>query len=541
MTWHTFPSQNTMVVILGNGKETLVFRPSNTQPSGGDGVTRQYTSNVNMIAGPVRFSGQNGQAQFQYLGMQFASAGQLYSGELDLPFVYQGNGSVSLGDSLIPEGYSYNWAIYPIDFTGTRVKYYIEINSGSDDPVFLSPLITTIQLRIPPTYDYTSTIGSIIDISSKISEVSERQWFDWSTLLVRTQIALKFDNTYGDLSGFAGLHRAVKYSRWLEYQAGDGTMQPLSAPIDLMTGWGGHRGRISKADPLREFDCVLDDNLWPLGRVQTMVLEPGDGWCCLAYMRYVMNMQGRSDDFIADTFKTCSFGVNPPSCPHLKLPLGIGTNPKVAPSPEQTYLSVLQEILDILFAVLWSDSQGVAQIMPYFPGVYQTPYKGTFYTSESGNPANSDFLSSMWNRQNLTIDTDDLRTGVAFFGLDPATNMVQGTYLNIDDFLPGYTANVHGFRDPLVKISNRFVDPVFTEAYAYAALSRITLPNVWESHDCCFLPNLFALDRYAVDEDNEMISGIIPLVVESVTSRFHVLNPHVMRSTVLGRWAYNLF
>jgi hypothetical protein len=485
--------------------------------------------------------GQNGWAHFQYLGMQFAPYGQLYSGEIDLPFVYQGNGSVSLGDSQIPDGFSYTYNIYPIDYTGTRLKYYISLDSGSSDPIFVSPLITTIQLRIPPTYDYTSTIGRIVDISNKISEVQEKQGFDWRTMLVRTQVGIKFDNAHGDLSSFAGLHRAVQYSRNLEYQGNDGLMYPLSAPVPLLTGWGGQKGKITKADPLREFDTILDDNLWPLERCQAMILEPGDGWCCLAYMRYVMNMQGRSDDFISNDFKTCSFGVNPPACPHLKLPLGVGTNPRVAPSPEQNYLSVLQEIMDMLFAVMWSDSQGVAQIMPYYPGIYQTPYKGTFYTAESGNPNNSDFLSSMWNRQSLTIDTDDLRTAVAFFGLDPATNMVQGTYLDIDSFLPGYTANVHGFRDPFVKVSNRFVDPVFTEAYAYATLNRVTLPNVWESHDCCFLPGLHALDRYSVDEANEMIYGTIPLVVEQISSRYSVINPKAMSSTVLGRWAYNLF
>jgi hypothetical protein len=55
VVWHTFPSQNTMIVILGNGKETLVYRPSNTAAQDNNGVTRAYTSNVNMISGPVRF------------------------------------------------------------------------------------------------------------------------------------------------------------------------------------------------------------------------------------------------------------------------------------------------------------------------------------------------------------------------------------------------------------------------------------------------------------------------------------------------------
>jgi hypothetical protein len=540
--WIPFPEQNVIVCKLANGKETLVFRGSNLEPVGGAGLTYRYTNNVSVPEGKIRMWGQNGSAGYSYFPMQFANFAQMVSGVIDIPFVYQGNGGVYLGDSKGLSGFSVNYGIAPSDYTGTRVQYFIEITGPDPGADFAdsSPVITTIQMRIPPVYDYTSTIGQIVDVSSRISEVQEHQWFDAERGLVRTQVGLMFDNTNGGMSGFAGIHRAVQYSRWLEYQASDGTMQPLTAPIDLVTGWTGMRGSALKSDPTRSYDAIIEDNLWPLERCQAMVLPCLDGWCCLAAQRFVMNMQGRDDAFIADVFKSCDFGPNPQGCPHLKLPLGVGTSPRMSISPEQSFLSVLQEINEMLFAVMWSDSQGVAQIMPYYPGIYQTPFKGTFGVAESGDPADSDFLTSMQRRQILRIDTDDKRTGVAFFGLDPSTNMVQGTFLNIDDYYPGYIANIHGFRQNLVKVSNLFVDPVFTDYYAYAALQRLVLPNVYEEHGASFLPNLFALDRYAVDEDNELISGIIPMVVEQITSRFHVLNPNVMGSTVAGRWAYNL-
>jgi hypothetical protein len=99
---------------------------------------------------------------------------------------------------------------------------------------------------------------------------------------------------------------------------------------------------------------------------------------------------------------------------------------------------------------------------------------------------------------------------------------------------------VLGRRKPLVKVDNTFVDPVFTSYYAQAALARVTLPNLWDHHGACFLPNLFVLDQYGLNMSNELIDGYIPMVTERLLSGYGAIDPRLLGSQVTGRWAYNM-
>ncbi|HXE63236.1 MAG TPA: hypothetical protein VN519_06820 [Bryobacteraceae bacterium] len=540
--WLPVPSSNTLVVTINNGQEVLIFRPDNSGVAVGTGLTYAYTQNLNVVSGPLRMTGQNGWAQFQYLPMQFSATGQLYSEEIDLPFVWQGNGGVYLPGAQIPDGAGFVGSIYPMDNTGIRVKYYIEVAGPDpvDGYVSISPVIPAIQMRIPPTYYVNATISAPVDLSSFIGEIEEHQWYDYRTGLVRSQLGVKFDNTNGNFSAFDGSHRACSFSRWLTYTGGGGLMQPYSAPVQFMTGWAGNEASIWKADPRREFDIVVSDNFFPEETKACGQLTYGDGWWINAWRRFLFNMRGRSDAFISDDFKLFDFGPNPPDCNGFKLPLGVATAPKVAPHPESKFLDALIELNDMDHSILFNDPWGVAQIMPYNPGVYVTPFRGYFNYSESGDINNIDFVTSMWRQRRIMISTADRRTGVGFFGPDPNAGRIQGTWLNADDIWPGFTGNVEGFANPLVKVSSWFIDPVFTAYYAWYALQKVTLPAVWEWCQGAYLPGLFALDRYAINDTGSDLNGTVFLSAEDITNRWSFKDPSVFGSTTRGRWLYNL-
>ncbi|BDI29395.1 hypothetical protein CCAX7_14460 [Capsulimonas corticalis] len=540
--WFVFPDQNALIVRLAGGKDTLVFKPENIQPDTTTGLTYKNIGNVSVLAGKIRLYGQNGTAGFQYLPVEFAPNGFFISAEVPLPFVYQGNGGVYLPGASFPDGSGFTWTISQTDYTGTRVKYTLLV-TGTDDPdatsVSVSPIITSIQMRIPPVFDYTATIGVTRDVSSMIGRIEERQWYDIDTGIVRTQVGLTFSNAYGDFTGADGTHRAVQYSRWLNVRNAYGQMQPLSDPITFLTGWAGHESAVWKADPRREFDLILDDRWWPMTRQQCGALPFADLWCGKAVWRFLLNMAGVRDEDIADTFKTCDFGPLPEGCNHYKLPGGTYTTPKMSFSPEQTFLSAMEEVSDMFNAVLFWNSQGVFDGFEYDPGIYQTPFKGTFGVTDSGNPLNSDFLTALWRQINFRVNTKDRRTSVAAIGKNPSTNSLQMTNLSADDVIPGFTANIHGFREPYIKASNRFSDPVFSDVYAKKMLQKRMLPNLFAEFSACFLPNLFAMDRYGVVLNTDDIVGGTQLVCEEIRSVYDVSNPDDFGSTIDGRWVGN--
>lgn len=541
--WLPLPSRNTIVCKLANGKETLVFRGENVQPAPGLGLTYEYTNNVSVPQGSFRMWGMNGTAGLAFLPMRFSGLGQILSEIIDLPFTWQGNGGVYLPSVELPDGAGWTGLIQQADSTRTRVQYYVEVTGANvdvDGYSDSSPVIPTVRMDIPPTFYTNATIGRPVDLASYIGEIEERQWFDYQTGFVRTQVGVKFDNTHGDFSAFAGIHRAVKYQRWVTIEGAGGIMYPHSAPIPLLIGWTGMQGTVWKADPRREFDCVVEDNFWVESDVDCGQLTYGDGWCIHAWRRFLLNMAGRSDSFIAASLKTCDFGPNPSGCPHPKLPAGVAVSPRVAPSPTSPFIDALAELNEMDHSVMYCDPFGVADIMPYNPGVYQTPFRGYFNYSEYGGPGSSDFLSSMWRSRKIQVDTKDRRTSVSFYGPDPNAGRLQGTSYQLDDFIPGFTANIQGYRKPLTKVSKWFIDPVFTQQAAAKALVKTSLPTVWEWTGGAFLPGLFALDRYAINDTGADLSGTVYLSNEDIRQRWSLLRPQDYGSISRGRWMSNV-
>jgi len=541
--WLPLPTRNALVVKLANGKETLVYRGENTEPIPGDGLSYRYTDNVSVPQGSFRMWGKNGTAGLSYLPMQFSGSGQILSEPIDLEFSYQGNGSVYLPGVELADGSGWTGQVYQTDDTGNRVQYYVEVTGASVDAdgfSATSPVIPTMRMDIPPTFDYTATVGYAVNLAPYIASIEEHQWYDYKTGMVRTQLGIMFDNTYGDFSAFAGIHRAVQYLRWLTIEGAGGIMQPYTAPILFLTGWTGMEGTVWKADPRRTFHCIVEDNFWCEQDVDCGRLTYGDGWCIHAWRRFLMNMRGRSDSFISPNLKTCDFGPRPAGCPHLQLPMGVATAARVCPSPESKFLDALAELNEMDHSVLFNDPQGIADIMPYNPGVYQTPFRGYFNYGETGNPSSPDFLTSMWRSRKVQVNTADRRTSVSFFGPDPNSSRLQGTHYNIDDFIPGFTANIQGYRKPMTKVSKYLIDPEFTRKAARAAMQKVALPTVWEFNGGAFLPGLFALDRYAINDTGSDLLGTTYVSGEDITQVWDQRHPEVFGSQIRGRWMSNV-
>jgi hypothetical protein len=318
-------------------------------------------------------------------------------------------------------------------------------------------------------------------------------------------------------------------------------MQPYSAPLPLVTGWIGQEGSVWKADPHRQFHAILEDNFYPESTVECGYLTYGDGWWINAWRRFLFNMRGRSDDFISDDFKLYDFGPRPPGCNGYMLPLGVATAARVAPNPEQTFLSALAELNDMDHSILFNDPYGVAGIMPYdYVSQGLTPFRGYFNYSESGDPDSADFLTSMWRSRQIQVSTADRRNSVAFFGPDPNKGRSQGTFLNMDDFFPGWTAAIDGFRRPLTKVSAYFIDPEFTAAWAEKALTKVTLPSVWEWVGGAYLPGLYCMDRIAINDTATDLSGTVFLAADDIRQRWDLHDTSVFGSTIRGRWLSNL-
>lgn len=552
--WLPVAECGAVVVQISGGREELIFRPAqqtNDQGNaqyGQSSVTPASAAPLVVSGGVLEYYGSGGTAGIEYGLLQFSPNGYIQSPTVDLPFVWQGNGTVLANG--VADAASATGAIETTDFSGTRIQWQVQVTeaAGATGYAETSPVITSLQLEIPPTYDYTSVISSPADISQYVASLDETlslQFVDAGVSqvpVIRVQAGLTFDNSSGGFTGFGGIHRAIRIRRWLNVQSPvTGLLEPYTAPITLLTGWTGMDDSVYKADPHRKFDLVAEDGAWPMTIQQIGYLDPLDGWCPLAAMRYIAQVSGRDDSFIADNFKTCGFGPNPYGCPHVKLPIGTGTSPKFSFSPNSTFWDAILEIASYYHAMVCVDPNNILQSAGYEQAVYNAPYVGMMSLQESGNPLLADFGSSIWRAQRIGVTTKERRTGVAFFGIDPAANMVQGTYLNADDFLgQGWTANVQGFRQPLIAVSNLFVDPVFTAYFALRALSRVTLPTVKVECDTLFQTGMFPLDNYGVPASFAGLTEPALMIAETIRSRWDATDPSAFGSTIQGRWAANL-
>ncbi|MDE2101081.1 MAG: hypothetical protein KGL39_27790 [Patescibacteria group bacterium] len=540
--WLPLPDQNLLVVSVQGLDEPLILRFSQTTPN-----SPTYGYNIGVASGSIQIGGMNGTVGFAIWPMRFAPTGSLTSGQIQLPFVYPGGGFLRYYGGSIPDGCTLDGAVAS-DEGGINVYYAVALDASStvdgSGLAASTPVLQQVGLYVPPTSNFLSA-GDYQDLSPYISEVEEESWFDPEKLVIRRQAGIRLSDASGYFGGATeGVHYAAQYSRRLQYAGDDGFMKPYSDFVPFVLGWTGFQTSVWRADPQRYFDLIIEDGLYPLERKQIGNIGCLDGWCALRAIGFLAEHAGRTDDWIDPLLLVCDTGPDPEGCPHFKLPLGTGDNPAMGFNPEETYLDAMCEICQFIYGIIFADEYNILRVIPYYPGVYQTPFLGTFTdTGEGdGDPTQPEFLSQMWNTLRMNISTKDRRTRVLFGGLDPATNEVQATSIDADDYfgIPGLWEIIHGFSDPYVVISKLFVDPVFTAAYAYNAMAKLFRPTLTVENGAAFLPGMTPLARYNVQESGFVIGGTLALSCERVSSRWSAVDPSTMGTTVQGRSIYNM-
>lgn len=563
VAWIPDPDRNQLIVDLAGGTDTLVLTmPNQTPDNAGSGLTYSESPGLVVNPGRLKYFGYNGSASLAIYPMRFQPTGTFTSGDVQLPFVYQGNGSITAPDASLPAGTSLTYKINP-SATGQAITYTLGLSGPVDGSGLATrtPVIPTVCLWVPPTYypPYLTSTPTILT-ERDMSEVDESQWIEYAptsdgsfAMCIRTQVGIKFDNSFSGFSGGTnGRHWAVKYERGLTVSI-DGNPTPATPLFPFITGWTGMKSSVYRADPTRQFDIIIEDRSWPLRRVSQRQLPPFDGWCFLSAIGYMALQGGILPAFISSDFFQCAMGPNPAGCPHFKLPVGTGQNPRVSYPPTGQYWQSMMDIAGMVHAVLYFDAgvdpaPSTLQIMPYYPGMLQTPNRGLLTTTDYpyGDPQ---WLMTLLQGITGETDTADRRTGVALFGLDPSTNLAQGTYLNVTD-LPGtdpvtgvawsdWIASVHGFDDPLVNVSTLNADPNFTAQTAVSALQKVTMPGFFVPFSTWFHPASYVGDQYTIAEPMTVSPSGAPLTfsIESKRSTWSALNmsgPPI--STYRGRW-----
>lgn len=560
--WLPLPSLNMLLVDIAGGRERLILRLDNLAPSiVMNGVTYAYGASLSVVGGPVRLYGMNGRVSFGYYPMRFAKLGTVTSPTEQLPFVYQDDTAiVKFPQAAIPAGCSVTALVSTVDSSGLNVQYvasYTAPDSG-DGFATTTPIAPEIFMNIPQTL--ASIVGGT-PITFGLADIcgwEEHTWLEkheqedpdggivgWT---IRTEVGVKFWNGSGKWAATGGRHVAVQCARGLTIMDEYGHMVPLN-PVTPMwlacTGWAGERTTLTRSDPHRIFDIVVEDRSWQLRRVSCGILPYFDEWCYMAAVRFILNHAGITNDWIdSDIFNgfcTCDYGPNPDGCPHYKLPVGTGANPKMDFSPTTKYFQCIMEIAGMVHEIMWFDQSGMFRRNPYYPGVYNAPYRGTFGQQDSSDPTDIGFCMGLYDKLELEIDTTDQRTVVQARGINPSTHQPYGALANVDDLIPGFTDEIHGFRDPLIMVSRLYDDPVAMNTMVEAALQKCMVPNALVNSGHMFLTTMSILDQYSVQEEGFVINGAINLSLEDFRARWSNNGTSIdMGSSMRGRWLLNL-
>jgi len=499
--WFSFPAQNQIVVSVGGEYLRLNGPNTNSATAGAGGVVTSSGSNIMIAAGSLEVTGTNGTVDFNYFPMAFAAAGSITGATLQLDFVYQQNGNISIPKSVIPTGCSATYTLggYPGDQTGTQLQYVVSLTGDGTS----SPVLPQVDVQIPIVTSNASMIETVIFTEADILSMTEHEWEDQNRAedpdggligwIIRRQAGIKMNNWLGKWSGIGLGHACVQLSRALTVLQG-GVKVQIGPMIPFVTGYTGERTTLERLDPNRTFDIVLENKDWALRRASSKLQRNLDGFCYQAAMRLQLEAAGVNPAFI-DTWSdfgygTCSAEWNPPDCPHFKLSNGTAQAPAFSFQPEAKFCSNMMFIAGQVHEVVWCDSVGVYHRAPYNTLIYQTPFEGTFSTRPVGDMNDPAWLMDV-RRLSLSVDTLDMRTEVMTIGVDPATNQMRAGALHVDD-QPGYdefTQNVIGFQDPLIVSSRLFDDPNVQNVVMQAMLSKCMIPGVKLSGIFNFLAN----------------------------------------------------
>lgn len=558
-----FQPYNAIVIDIKGQDRLILQAPNQTAQVAGSGVTYTQGPGITTNSGAIKLTGQNGTCSFQVFSLGFATSGAITSGAIQLPFVYQGNGTVVSPGIILPDGCGAAFEIDGASDDGTYVSYTASLTG----PSTATPCVSQLSLFIPPTFVYTPGAGAVIAIDeTDMSEVQVHRWLEFHqtpdngfAVYPRCQVGIKFNTTYGQFSGgtFAR-HWAVTLSTATEVWNADVGAYELATPyFTQITGWTGMSTDTWRADPTRRFDLIIEDRTWPLRIAAEGSMPYFDGWCWRSAVAYVAMAGGVMPAFMDPLFFTCDMGPNPAGCTHFKLPVGAARNPRVYFQADRPYWDSIMEIAGMVHAVIGfaegtPTTPATLTAMPYYPGVTLTPNRGTITTTDFDYGDENWLMTFIGQGLRVGTDTSDRRTGVALYGIDPSTHLIQGTFLNLSD-LPGvdpdsgvpwaeFTTVAHGFPQPFVNISSFNVDPVFTAAYAANALLKLRMPTLKADWTTYYHPASFLLDQYTLSEPVALPSGPVAFSVESKLDRFAVLNwdGSVPSSTFSGRRVMNL-
>jgi len=593
--WMCLPDLNTLVVDIAGGQDRIVLQtPNNETTVSAPGGNQTYTQAAGFIVNPgrLKYYGVNGTAALQVFQMGFQTSGTYTSGTVQLPFSYQGNGVVDTPSAYIPTGTSVASEVNQ-GSSATYINYSLTLHataaSGTGGLALASPVITQVSLYIPPTYSFQpgdTTLGGVTEIDeTNMSEVQIHRWLEYHqtpdnsfAIYPRCQIGINFNNQLGQfIGGTNGRNFAVQLSTGLKVWNDDeqqynwftanGSLTDNSELCHMspqITGWCGMQTSTWRLDPQRKFDLIIEDRTYTLRECAEGTLPYFDGWCWRSAIYFLALAGGIHPAFIDSGLFPCPCGLgpNPPGCSDFKMPIGTALNPRVYFQPDRPFWSSIMEIAGMIhWAVGFSEGNPygtpgtVSQLtgMPYYPGVYTTPNRGTI-TSKDYDYGDLNWLNTfIGSSVKIEIDKSDQRTGVALFGIDPASNLIQGTYQNTSD-LPGndpvtgvpwseFTAAVVGFQRPLVNISSFNVDPTYTALYAEAALQKITMPTVMANWSTYYQPSAWVLDQYTLVEPLTIpgYTAGATFSVESKLDSFSSLNVHgIPTSSFRGRWVPNL-
>ena len=554
-----FPDLNAVLVDIGNGQERLLLRGQGTIPSYVNQAIKYVDApNISVAAGNVKVSGTSGTCDIQYLPITWPTTGKFLYNNLQLDFVFQGNYVLDLANATFPPGCTQTAKVFTNDNTGINLSYEIDITNPSGTR---TPLIPSAYLTIPPVYENVSVTEVVQFNESQISELHETETLKENTYedgegsgligwSIEKNVGVRFNNSSGMFTGAGGTHVAVQYARGLTiYDGATGKMVPLDPAnpyVTFLTGYTGERTSIGRADPVRQFDLVLEGKDWPLKRVSGGIQRYGDGMCYQAYMRYQAELSGIDPKYISQNpycgFGSCPYVANPPGCTHFKLPLGTAQNPAMSFPPQQKFWTNILRIAGLVHEVVMFDRYGVLCRFPYLDYVNTySPRIGTFTTKDGDDPTQSNFLMGIQGDLHLSADTINRRTGVMLVGIDPNTNIRKVATRFADTVMgAGWAEQVHGFRENEIVASRLFTTADSINTISASLLGKSLLPNIRASWNAHFLPNVSALDIINVEETQFVIGGILPVIIENISRTYINTGSQIhLGSSFEGRWLSN--
>jgi hypothetical protein len=264
-----------------------------------------------------------------------------------------------------------------------------------------------------------------------------------------------------------------------------------------------------------------------------------DGWNHYRAVYTILQMAGVPDEKIAFLSEVPSdpYGLQPTDPDYATggyyLPIGIGSNPWTPITRGMTAGQLLSMIQQVTQFVLYADSLGMWQYLPFLRDATGNPKRifREYY------PYDSNFgLTQMWDVEVVT-STADVRNEVIILGID-AYNPVS--YLDpilvarrdldsINAPSGEQPANYVGWKKNFAMVDSRFATHKFAEQTAEKLFNQMRQPSIQVAFTCWGQPDIYPMDFIAIEYQRSGISGFpavltptskntIPLFVTGITT-----------------------